>query len=176
MSTPAGTSVSAAAPAAADSASHPAPSPSKPQVGIAVLIVDPSNHPGSILVGERRGSHGAATFATPGGHLDFGEGFSECGVREVKEETNLDLAPPLQHVYTCNTVFAESHKHYVTLFMKGTIIGGADGGSALRTMEPDKCVGWVWMRWDELQQKHRSGEVRVFPTLATLLEDETFVL
>lgn len=174
MSTPAATAAAAAA------ASHTAPSDLKPQVGIAVLIVSPSTHPGAILVGERRGSHGAATFATPGGHLDFGEGFSECGLREVKEETNLDLTAPLQHVYTCNTVFAESQKHYVTLFMKGAISDGdgdgAGGVSALRTMEPDKCVGWVWMRWDELQQKHRSGEVRVFPTLATLLEDDTFVL
>jgi 8-oxo-dGTP diphosphatase len=144
-------------------------------VGIAVLIVDPLNHPDAILVGERRGSHGAATFATPGGHLEYGEGFSECGLREVKEETNLDLVAPLRHVYTCNTVFAESRKHYVTLFLKGSISQAA-GGSELRTLEPDKCVGWVWLRWDELRRRHRSGELQVFPTLATLLEDETFVL
>jgi hypothetical protein len=52
--------VATAAPAATAAA------PSRPLIGIGVLIVDPQNHPGAILIGERKGSHGAATFATPG--------------------------------------------------------------------------------------------------------------
>ena len=81
-STPPVAAVAAAAPAAGSVL-----------VGVAVLLVDRERHPGCILVGERKGSHGAATFATPGGGLEFGESWSECGVREVKEETNLGHPP-----------------------------------------------------------------------------------
>ena len=77
-------------------------------------------------------------------------------------------------MYTTNTVFSEARKHYVTLFMQGTIDNTT--GSELQLMEPDKCVAWIWMPWSELQQKHRSGEIKVFPTLATLLEDSKFEL
>lgn len=70
------------------SAAAPSAAPSRPLVGVGVLITD-AEHPGCVLVGERRGSHGAKTFATPGGHLEYVEEFDECARREVKEETNL---------------------------------------------------------------------------------------
>lgn len=145
---------------------------SRPLVGIAVLITSPS-HPGCVLVGERKGAHGAATFANPGGHLEYGEEWDECGRREVKEETNLghrgdrlavrrererercrffsvadrfrpsfaflfvDLVPGLRHVGTTNTVFRDTGKHYVSLFLQGTI---AADSPPLETCEPDKVT------------------------------------
>ena len=61
--------------------------PQRPKVGVGVLIVSGS----SVLLGKRRGSAGAGTWATPGGHLEFGESWAQCAVREVQEETGLTV-------------------------------------------------------------------------------------
>eukprot|EP00968_Pinguiococcus_pyrenoidosus_P013984 scaffold1272_cov250-Pinguiococcus_pyrenoidosus.AAC.76 len=47
----------------------PPPAPLRPEripTGIGVMIVDPESHPGCVLVGRRRGSHGAGKYALPG--------------------------------------------------------------------------------------------------------------
>lgn len=44
------------------------------------------------------GSHGAGRLSCPGGHLELGESWEDCAIREVKEETNLDLI----NVQFCN--------------------------------------------------------------------------
>ena len=61
--------------------------PQRPKVGVGVLIVKGS----SVLLGKRKGLAGAGTWATPGGHLEFGESWAQCAVREVHEETGLTV-------------------------------------------------------------------------------------
>ena len=58
------------------------------RVGVAVIIMRQN----TILLGERIGAHGANTWATPGGHLEFGEAVEQCAIREVYEETGLNLS------------------------------------------------------------------------------------
>jgi 8-oxo-dGTP diphosphatase len=164
-------SAASSAAVAANTSATPA-AVSRPLVGVGVLITDSVNHPGRLLVGERLGSHGAKTFATPGGHLEFGEGWAECASREVKEETNLDLID-LEHVSTQNNVFAEVSKHYVTLFMHGRI---SPQSAPLQLMEPEKCREWIWISWADLKRKAASGEIMVFPPLRSLLNDQKFKL
>jgi 8-oxo-dGTP diphosphatase len=94
-------------------------------------------------------------------------------LREVKEETNLDLVGPLAHVYTTNALFPEAKKHYVTLFLRGEI--RADS-APLQLMEPDKCVAWEWMAWEELRKRYAAGSLNVFNTLKPLLADDSFRL
>lgn len=113
-----------------------------PRVGVAVLV----QRQGRVLLGRRRGAHGAATWALPGGHLEFGESPSACARRELAEETGLHATRLHAGPYT-NDVFSAEGRHYVTLFMLAEV---ADGEPQL--LEPDKCDGWHWCDWHALPQ------------------------
>lgn len=57
----------------------------RPKVGVGVIILKG----GKILLGERIASHGAGSYAIPGGHMEFGESFEDTARREAQEETGL---------------------------------------------------------------------------------------
>jgi 8-oxo-dGTP diphosphatase len=107
-------------------------------VGVIVL------REGKVLLGRRRGSHGAGTWALPGGHLEFGESVEDCALRETEEETGLAVEILGQGPYT-NDVMPAEGKHYVTVF----VLARSQEGTP-QLLEPEKCEGWVWFRWKEL--------------------------
>lgn len=111
-----------------------------PLVGVGVIVLKE----GRVLLGERRGSHGAGTWALPGGHLDFGESVESCAKRETLEETGLALDRVVLGPFS-NEAFTVSGKHYVTLFV---IAACPDGEPTL--MEPHKCGRWAWFPWDAM--------------------------
>ena len=84
-----------------------------PRVGVGVLIVKG----GKVLIGQRKGSHGAGHHALPGGKLEWRETWAECAVREVLEETGIALTGPVTYAYTCEAVIDENN-HWITVFMK----------------------------------------------------------
>lgn len=114
--------------------------PSVPRVGVGVIVL----RQGLVLLGLRQGSHGAGTWALPGGHLEFGESVEQCAEREVREETGLEIRSPSQATYS-NDLF--EGKHYVTLFVVAHDVAGEP-----RVLEPDKCSRWEWFRWSKLPQ------------------------
>jgi 8-oxo-dGTP diphosphatase len=116
---------------------------SRPQVGVGVIVLREDK----VLLGKRRGSHGAGTWALPGGHLEFGESVEACALRETKEETGLKVRILRQGPYTNDVMLAEG-KHYVTVF----VVASSTEGMA-QVMEPGKCEGWDWFRWAELPDK-----------------------
>lgn len=60
----------------------------------------------------------SGTWALPGGHLNFGESFETCAMREVLEETGLQVKDDSVRFLTAtNDVMPSEHKHYVTIFM-----------------------------------------------------------
>src|SRR5262245_9908145 len=83
-----------------------------PRVGVGVLIFRKEY----VHLGERRGSHGAHTWAPPGGHLEFGETVADCARREAMEETGLEITDIASGPWTEDVFEAES-KHYITVFM-----------------------------------------------------------
>jgi 8-oxo-dGTP diphosphatase len=111
-----------------------------PRVGVAGLV----RHEGKILLGKRRGSHGAGMWAAPGGHLEFGEDLEGCVRREILEETNL-MVTNVRFLTITNDVFEHEDRHYLTAFMVCDYAAGE-----LRAMEPHKCEEWGWFGWDEL--------------------------
>ncbi|MCU5775531.1 NUDIX hydrolase [Erwiniaceae bacterium BAC15a-03b] len=111
-----------------------------PRVGVGVLIF----RQGKLLLGCRKGSHGAESWSAPGGHLEFGESVEQCARREVLEETGLQLAT-IERGPVTNDIFADEQKHYITLFA----LAYAPAGEP-RLCEPDKCSGWQWFAVDAL--------------------------
>jgi 8-oxo-dGTP diphosphatase len=87
------------------------------RVGVSVIL---HNAGGKLLLGKRKGSHGAGTWQFPGGHLDYGEEIVDCAAREVLEETGLAIANP-KLVAVANSVFERETKHYVTLFVRAEL-------------------------------------------------------
>ncbi|KAH4985212.1 hypothetical protein HBI76_132360 [Parastagonospora nodorum] len=118
------------------------PDPPRPLVGVGVIIHD---HAGNIIMGERAGSHGAGTYQLPGGHLEHGESFATTAAREVLEETGLTIGN-IKFLTATNDVFDEG-KHYVTVFVKGEILGEE---RVPKPMEPHKCAKWEWVPWSQM--------------------------
>lgn len=108
----------------------------KPQVrvGLAVFILKD----GKFLMLKRRGSHGAGTWAPPGGHVEFGESFEDTARREAKEETDLDIEN-IRFAAMTNDPLLEENKHYVTVWMLSDWLSGDE-----KIMEPNKCEAMQW--------------------------------
>ena len=112
----------------------------RPKVGVSVVVRRPD---GSILLGRRKGAHGAGQFHTPGGHLEADETYQECAARELAEETGirvrakhfkvLEIAPVLD-------AFPREWGTYVTVWLVVDLPAGVEA----QLKEPDKCSGWVW--------------------------------
>lgn len=61
-----------------------------PRIGVGIIIRKEND----VLLVKRKNVHGAGTWSTPGGHLDFGESPSACATCEAYEETGI-LYPTL---------------------------------------------------------------------------------
>ncbi len=89
-----------------------------PIVGVGVAIVDE----GKILLVQRANDPGKGLWAVPGGKVDHGETLREAAVREVLEETGLD-------VEVSDVVWAgehiSDHGHIVLIDFLGTVRGGS---------------------------------------------------
>jgi len=109
----------------------------KVRVGVAVIITRKNK----VLLGKRKGSHGAGTWAFPGGHLEFGETIEETAKRELLEETGLQIDSIVLGPYT-NDIMSEEDKHYITLF---TLAQNPVGEPEIK--EPNKCEKWEWFAW-----------------------------
>ena len=57
------------------------------KVGVGVMILKGKK----VLLHKRFGSHGEGEYASPGGHLEFGESIGDCAKRETTEETGIKI-------------------------------------------------------------------------------------
>lgn len=111
----------------------------RPSVGIGVYVIKD----GKFLIGERIGAHGANTWCAPGGHLEYGESWEDCAVREVAEETGLKIKST-RFLGLTNDIFSEG-KHYITISLAADWVSGEP-----TITEPDKCLGWRWVDLNSL--------------------------
>ncbi|MCX5746789.1 MAG: NUDIX domain-containing protein [Proteobacteria bacterium] len=111
----------------------------RPRVGIGVLVLKGRK----LLLGKRRGSHGAGQYASPGGHLEHLERFADCATREVREETGLEIGP-LRFLRVQN-ITQYAPRHYVDISFAADWVSGEP-----TVREPDKVESWGWFDLDAL--------------------------
>ena len=119
---------------------------SKPAVGIGIII---ENEQQQILIGKRKGSH-APYYSIPGGHLEVGESFEQGAIREIAEETGLNISDP-QVISVTNNLKTYSQEGYHTISIILLVKGCNEQP---RLMEPDKCEDWFWVDPQQLPQPH----------------------
>ncbi len=128
-----------------------------PMVGVGIIITRGDR----TLLLHRHHAHGAGTWSSPGGHLEFGETPEECARREAKEETGLDLVDVHFRCLT-NDIFSVEGKHYITIWMEGE----CESGEAV-VNAPEEAFEIGWFRWDELPEP-------LFIPLQNLLAGKTY--
>lgn len=107
------------------------------RVGVGVYIFNEKNQ---VLLGLRKSKHGQGTWCPPGGHMEYGESNEQAALREVREETGLELKSQsvvLQGV--TNDFYQDNGRHYITLHFFCKNYQGEP-----KVMEPDKCEKWQW--------------------------------
>ena len=80
--------------------------------------------------------HEEGTWTLPGGNIEYGETFYEAGIRETKEETNLDISN-LEII--CVQTDMNEFAHYISVGMIAKTFTGE-----LKVMEPDEITCWDW--------------------------------
>jgi 8-oxo-dGTP diphosphatase len=109
------------------------------KVGVAVMIVKD----GKVLLGKRKTSHGAGEYSFPGGHLEYMELFSNCAIRETREECGIEIQN-IKFLLVANlTQYAP--KHYCNICL---IADWKDG--EVKLLEPDRYESWDWYDIDSL--------------------------
>lgn len=111
----------------------------RPKVGVGVMIF----REGRVLLGKRKGAHGAGEYSFPGGHLEYLESIEECAQRETREESGLEI-DNIRFQFLSN-VTRYAPKHYVHI---GVVADWASGEA--RVLEPDKLESWDWYALDQL--------------------------
>ena len=126
----------------------------RPKVGIGVLVLKD----GKVLLAKRKGAHGRGEWAFPGGHLEFGESFEECVIRECREEAGIEIKN-IKFVRISN-LKKYTGKHYVDIGMLAQWKSGEP-----RVLEPRRSESWGWYDLDNLPEPLFEVEYHTFEAL-----------
>lgn len=90
-----------------------------PTTRVSVVVFNKENK--ILLVRHRKGNR--RYWVLPGGRLEYGESFEECAVRELKEETGLDVEFE-RFLFLSEAIAPDRTRHIVNIFIKAKVIGG----------------------------------------------------
>lgn len=119
------------------------------RVGVSIVVTkNITNTQVGVLLGKRKGAHGAGLWAFPGGKIGFGEDPELTASRELEEEVGMCADPTSLRMspHTNNTMI--DGQGWVTLFYE--LMVGRKVEPQL--MEPDKCEEWDWFSVLKLPQ------------------------
>lgn len=129
---------SAAQPSESNLDDHHNYSDRRPAVGVGVMV----RRGDAVLLGRRRGAHGAGAYGWPGGGLAFGESLMETVRREAREEAGLIVE---RARFICVSNVVEYGRHYLDLTFEVTEFEGQP-----TRREADFTDGWRWYPLNDL--------------------------
>lgn len=125
------------------------------RAGVGVIVIKDKK----ILLGTRKNTHAAGQRQAPGGTVHFGESLEEAAVREVMEETDLEIrlrpySPTRYDWFTNNCVMEVGcfNVHFIGFFLVADWVKGEPVN-----MEPHKNEGWEWIGYDDLMTFAKQG-------------------
>lgn len=74
-----------------------------------------------LLVKHRKGSR--QYWVLPGGRLEYGETFIDCAVREMKEETGLEIEAE-KFIFLSEAIAPDRSRHIINVYLKARVVGG----------------------------------------------------
>ncbi len=89
-----------------------------PTTRVSVIVIQDER---ILLVKHRKGNR--QYWVLPGGRLEYGETFFECAVREIKEETGLDVQVE-RFVFLSEAIAPDRLHHIVNIYLKAKVVGG----------------------------------------------------
>jgi mutator protein MutT len=128
--------------------------PKQPIVGVgAVVVCD-----GKILLEKRKNEPGKGKWSIPGGLVELGENVEQTVIREVKEETGLEVEKP-EHIDVVGNVIKDENGeikyHFVIIDyfvkLKGGTLKAASDAEELR-----------WVTFDEVEKYDLTKTFREF--------------
>ncbi|MEJ2750045.1 MAG: NUDIX hydrolase [Anaerolineae bacterium] len=95
-----------------------------PAPGISVFVVDgrlPSAN-GRVLLTKRNSDLGGTNWALPSGYIEYDEDYLTAAMREVKEETGLDVV--IEAIINVESGFVSPRYHFLTVYLLAHVVGG----------------------------------------------------
>lgn len=115
------------------------------RVGTMVLTL---NEKGQVLLGKRKNAFAAGEYGIPSGHVDSGETFQQAAVREVNEETGVQIQEDSLLLFAISNYIIDTwDSQYVTFDFLLTV-----PSESIATKEPHKNEGWGWYDLDKLPE------------------------
>ena len=128
--------------------------PKKPVIGVGAVILDGDK----ILLEQRKNEPSKGKWSVPGGLVELGESMEDAVIREVKEETGLNVYEP-QLVDVVNYVsYGERGAviyHYVIVDYLVTVMGGKPKAAS-------DAAALKWVPFNELEQYDLTESFRLF--------------
>jgi ADP-ribose pyrophosphatase YjhB (NUDIX family) len=89
-----------------------------PYPAVSVLVIQD----GQVLLGKRSGDPGRDKWSLPSGYVEFEEDFISTGVREVQEETGLQVE--IDEVLSVQSAFLPPDYHFLGIYLLGRVVNG----------------------------------------------------
>ena len=102
-----------------------------PSPAVGVLVVEGNK----VLLGKRSGAPGGGKWALPSGYIEYEDDFLTTAIREMKEETGLDVE--IRSIINVVSSFLSPRFHFLSIYLLARVVGGE-----LVARDDLETVGW----------------------------------
>jgi len=128
--------------------------PKQPIIGVGAVIIKD----GKILLEKRKNDPGKGKWSIPGGLVELGESVEQTVIREVKEETGLDVKKP-EHIDVVDNVVRDENGEVKYHFVIIDYFVKLKGGTLKAASDAEELK---WITFDEVDKYDLTKTFREF--------------